>query len=128
MSLSSLVTGTERSFRAGALMAFPQLNGCIIKGSPAHPGVQRSFKAAPVTVFILRKVSTCALVFLLFRASQSQPPIVTRCVNAFGASQGESLAHTSRSFVIFREDHHNVTPVSQRIFIDEQLIVRQTAD
>ena len=87
--------------------------------------MQRRLKAAPVDRLIAHEVTALSGVSFHLCIAQTDPPFIARCINGLSARQRERTPRRRALFVRLCNGDDNCAPLSQRIFIDEQLIVRQ---
>src|SRR5579862_1035798 len=88
--------------------------------------MQCSFKAHPIELFIVAQVPAESRIVLVLGISQSDPPLITRGIDAFSTFGLEQLAYgLRRIFVVGQSDHH-AAAFAQSVFVHEQLVFWQS--
>ena len=70
---------------------------------PAHAGAQRGLESVPVAALVALKIGAIALIVLLLRVAQSEPPPLARGIQAFRSAFLQQVVYPCLMLLVFGE-------------------------
>src|SRR5262245_14108751 len=124
--LAALVAALKGIAPINVRMEFPQKSQNLIVGATAHLPMERCFEAEPELYFVLLKVTPFSSVMLHLGVTRADPPLIPRRINAFRVMAIQNLARRFRLFVVLSENNHHRAALLERVFVNEDFVLRQS--
>src|ERR1700722_284885 len=129
--LQIFLTALEASFEGTAFVhariATAQLPVAFFVGAIAILVQHGGLEAAAEVAFVIFEVAAVRLIFFFFGIAYANPPHFTSSVDAFGAGVFQCAANRV-SLVVLGHHHYNRAALSQSIFVNVQLVFRQSLE